>query len=232
MWCVRALLACGAFETVEFPLSMSASRKQRYLCLFALTFLLLEPSLEKRAWARALEEKSAGSALVVRPCAARKESSKSARKDKTKGKGTAGSEEAAIACLEAKDSALNIQEFFQSYLRAQAWRFGEERIVADGWIFARYLDKDELLQFAKEGPFAGNVTWTEGKAIVLLVTRKLDDGFTHVEISARMQGFGQNVDRFAPPRDSWNLDSSGVLEKNLIAALEDHCKSLHSSPPP
>jgi hypothetical protein len=210
---------------------MSAQRKQRFLSLFTLTFLLLEPSLERRAWAQAPEEKSAGSAPVVRPCVARKESSKSARKDKTKGKGAAGSEEAPIACLEAKDSALNIQEFFQSCLRAQAWRFGEERIVADGWIFARYLDKDELLQFAKEGPFAGRVTWTEGKAVVLVATLELDDSFTRVEISARMQGFGQNVDRFAPARDSWNLDSSGVLERNLIAALEDHCRSLHSSSP-
>ena len=210
---------------------MSAPRKQRSLFLFALAFLLLEPSFEKRVWAQAPEDKSAGSASVVRPCVARKEGSKPARRDKTKGKGAAGSEETPMACLEAKDSALNIQEFFQSYLRAQAWRFAEEKIVADGWIFARYLDKEELLQFAKEGHFAGRVTWTEGKAVVLVATRELDDGFTRVEISARLQGFGENVDRFAPARDSWNLDSSGVLEKTLIAALEDHCKSLHSSPP-
>lgn len=125
---------------------------------------------------------------------------------------------------------MNIQEFFQSYVRAQAWRFGEETIIADGWLFARYLDKDELLQFAKEGPFAGRVTWTEGKAVVQVATHELDDGYTRTEISARIQGFGQNADRFAPARDTWDLDSTGLLEKTLIAALEDHFKSFHSTP--
>jgi hypothetical protein len=75
------------------------------------------------------------------------------------------------------------------------------------------------------------VNWTDGKAIVQVRTRELDGGFSRVEISARFQGSGQNVDRFAPPRDSWDLESNGALEKNLIAALEAHVKSLHSSPP-
>lgn len=135
-----------------------------------------------------------------------------------------------MACVEAKDSPVNIQEFFQSYVRAQAWQFGEEKIIADGWLFARYLNKDELLQFAKESPFAGHVTWTEGKAVVQVATRELDDGYTRAEISAHIQGFGQNIDRFAPARDTWDLDSTGLLEKTLIAALEDHFKSLHSTP--
>lgn len=210
---------------------MSTALKQRLLCLFALVLFLFEPSFERRAYAQAPEDKPTGPGQLVRSCATPQASAKSAHKDKTKPKSAASSNETALACLEAQDSSLNIQEFFQSYVRAQAWRFGEERIVADGWIFARYLDKDELLQFAKEGRFAGHVTWNGGKALVVVSTRELDDGFTRVEVSARMQGFGQNVDRFAPARDSWNLDSSGLLEKNLIAALEDHCKSLHSSSP-
>jgi hypothetical protein len=110
---------------------MSAQRKQRLLSLHAYVFAF-GALVERRAWAQVPEEKSAGSASLVRPCVTRKESSKSARKDKAKGKGTADSEEAVMACLEAKDSALNIQEFFQSYLHAQGWRFGEERILADG----------------------------------------------------------------------------------------------------
>lgn len=166
---------------------------------------------------------------MVRPCGVHKESSKPSRKDNARKKADAALQENAIACVEASDSALNIQEFFQSYLRIHAWRFGEERIVADGWIFARYLDKDELLQFASEGLFAGHVTWTGGKAVVLVGTRELDDGYAQIEVSARVQGFGQNVDRFAPARDGWNLDSTGLLEKTLIAALKDHFKSLHST---
>jgi hypothetical protein len=168
---------------------------------------------------------------LIRSCAARPTSSKPGRKNKTKGKAVANASEFGPACLEVKDSPLNIQEFFQSYVRVQAWRFADEKVVADGWIFGRALDKDELLQFAKEGIFAGHVTWSEGKAVVLVATRELNDGYTRVEISVRLQGFGQNQDRFAPARDSWNLESTGLLEKTLIEALEDHCKSLHATPP-
>jgi hypothetical protein len=89
----------------------------------------------------------------VRPCVSHQANSRSARKDKAKGKANTGSEENSSACLEANSSPLDIQEFLQSYVRAQSWRFGEQRIVADGWIFARYLDKDELLQLAKEDTF-------------------------------------------------------------------------------
>lgn len=151
----------------------------------------------------------------------------SGRKHKTKGKSARNTGEAVSGCLEAKGSTLDIQEFFQSYLRAQSWQFGEEKIVADGWMFVRYLDKDELLQFAKEGVFASRVRWTGGKALVQVTTREIDGGFTRVEITAQLQGNGQNVDRFAPARDSWDLDSTGTLEKNLIAALDAHFRSLH-----
>ena len=167
---------------------------------------------------------------MVRPCAPRP-TSKPERKGKAKGKTAASLPEFAPFCLEAKDAPLSIQEFFQSYVRVEAWRFADERVVADGWIFARALDKDELLKFAKEGRFAGRVAWSEGKAVVRVSTRELDDGYTRVEISAHMQGYGENVDRFALARDSWDLDSTGVLEKTLIEALEGHFKSLHSAPP-
>ena len=167
----------------------------------------------------------------MRPCAVRPTNSKPVRKNKTKGKAVANASGIGPACLEVKDSPLSIQEFFQSYVRVQAWRFADEKVVADGWIFGRALDKDELLQFAKEGIFAGHVTWSEGKAVVLVATRELDDGYTRVEVSVHLQGFGENVDRFAPARDSWDLQSTGLLEKTLIEALEDHCKSLHATPP-
>jgi hypothetical protein len=167
-------------------------------------------------------DKPAATASIVRPCSALP-----ARKNKTKTKGAAKAEEFAFACLEAKGSPLEFQEFFQSYVRAQIWQIIEEKIVNDGWIFSRSLTKDELLQLAKEGLFAGRVNWTDGKVVVQVRTRELDGGFSRVEISARFQGSGQNVDRFAPPRDSWDLESNGALEKNLIAALEAHVKSLH-----
>jgi hypothetical protein len=209
---------------------MPTVRKKRRLFLLPFLLLPLGPSLENRAYAQAPEEGAVHSAVMVRPCALRP-TSKPDPKNKTKGKTAAHPPEFTLSCLEAKDSPLNIQEFFQSYVRVQAWSFVDERVVADGWIFARALGKDELLKFAKEGRFAGHVTWSEGKAVVRVSTRELDDGYTRVEISAHLQGFGENVDRFAPARDSWDLDSTGVLEKTLIDALEDHFKSLHSTPP-
>jgi len=191
---------------------------------YTFVLLLIFSSLNIAAPSQEPGEKSSPAAVVSHPCSAPQTSP--AHKEKPK----ANSREAkqiVPACLEAKASPLDIQEFFQNYLRVQGWRFGEEKIVADGWVFVRYLDKDELLQFAKEGIFAGRVKWTEGRALVQATTREIDGGFTRVEVSARMQGIGQSVDRFAPPKDTWDLDSTGALEKNLIDALDAHLKSLH-----
>lgn len=180
------------------------------VCRFEMPAIAQEPA-----------DKPAAPISIVRPCSA-----PMARKNKTRAKSAAKMEEFASACLEAKGSPLEFQEFFQSYVRAQVWQIIEEKIVEDGWIFSRSLTKDELLQFAKEGVFAGRVNWADGKALVQVRTRELDGGFSRVEIIARFQGSGQNVDRFAPPRDTWDLDSTGVLEKSLVAALEAHLKSL------
>jgi hypothetical protein len=192
--------------------------------LHNLAFLLIVCSLGIGARAQEPAEKASAGAELSRPCSAQMSSG---HKHKSKGKSARDAKEVVSGCLEAKSSTLNIQEFFQNYLRAQSWQFGEEQIVADGWMFVRYLDKNELLQFAKEGVFAGRVIWTGGKALVQVTTREIDGGFTRVEITAQLQGNGQNLDRFAQPRDTWDLDSSGLLEKTLIAALEDHFKSLH-----
>ncbi|HEX4543958.1 MAG TPA: hypothetical protein VH114_12380 [Candidatus Acidoferrum sp.] len=200
----------------------------RYFQSFKRNVLVILPSLcfalcpFETSIAQEPTDKPTAAASTVRPCSA-----PPARKNKTKAKGAARVEEFAFACLEAKGSPLEFQEFFQSYVRAQSWQISEERIVEDGWIFSRSLSKDELLQFAKEGPLSGRVNWTAGKALVQVRARELDGGFSRVEISARFQGGGQNVDRFAPPRDSWDLESNGALEKNLIAALDAHVKSLH-----
>lgn len=181
--------------------------------------------LQTNSSAQEPADRSDTASALSRPCQA--SSPASSRKDKAKANSAASRKATVSACLEARDSPLNIQEFFQSYARSQGWRFGKEEIVADGLMFARRLDKEELLQFAREGRFAGRVNWTEGKALVLVTTRELEDGFTRVEVAARLQGFGESVDRFAPAKDSWDLDSSGLLEKSLIAALDAHMRSRH-----
>ena len=174
-------------------------------------------------------EKPASEAPPSRPCPSRPSNPSS--KDKPKSKAPANQKESVSACLEAKGTPVDLQEFFQFYVRDQGWRIRGEKIGEDGWVFSRFLEKDELMQLVKQGFLAGRVKWTEGKALVQIETRDLGNGLTRVEISARFRGGGESVDRFAPPRDSWNLDSNGTLEKMLIAALEEHLKTMHSSPP-
>ena len=200
-------------------------RTPRLLLLSGLSLWFAVSSLAAQTAVQEPADKTATTSSVVRPCPVLP--ANPARKNKTKSRGAADSKEVGPACLEAKGSALDFQEFFQSHVRAQSWQISGEKIIEDGWIFSRYLNKDELLQFAKEGLFAGRVNWTEGKALIQVETRELDGGFTRVEVTAKFQGGGQSVDRFAPPRDSWDLDSNGALEKNLITALEAHVKSLH-----
>jgi hypothetical protein len=194
---------------------------------FAAFIFLFSCSFERQAAAQAPADQTADRTAVVRPCPTLPVNSKPARKEKTKRKGAADSNEAPPACLEAKASSLDIQEFLQSFIREQKWSIGEEKVAEDAWTFFRYLDKDELLRFADVGPFAGRVNWTEGKAFVKVNTVDAGGGFTRVLITARFEGHGQNADLFAPPQESWKLTSNGSLEKSLVSSLETHFQSLH-----
>jgi len=200
----------------------------------ALLLLLIAGALETRPSAQepvpSAADKATNEVAVSRPCPSRSAHSSSNSKDKSKSKSAPSSQEPVSTCLEAKGTPVDLQEFFQSYVREQRWRIRAEKIAEDAWIFSRFLDKDELAQLVKEGPLAGRVKWAEGKALVQIETHALEGGFTRVEVLARFQGGGQSLDRFAPPRDSWNLDSNGTLERMLIVALEAHLKSLHSFP--
>jgi hypothetical protein len=164
---------------------------------------------------------------IVRPCPAPSTSSKPARRGNRKRKGVVDSKEVPPACLEAKASALDIQEFLQSFIREQRWSIRREGVSEDAWTFFRSLEKDELLRFVDVGPFAGHVNWTEGKAFVKVNTGEAQGGFTRVLITAKFTGYGQNMDRFAPPQELWKPASNGTLEKSLVSALETHFQSMH-----
>lgn len=193
----------------------------------AFSFLIFSTSIDLQVAAQAPPDKTTGGTVILRPCPAIPGSSKPASKDKPKRKGAvAHLNEPAPACLEAKASALDIQEFFQSFVRTQGWNIGEEQGTEDLWTFARYLTKEELLRFAREGLFAGRVNWRDGRTLVQVRTVELDGGFTRVLVSARFEGYGQSVDQFAPPKESWHLDSNGSLENSMVSALEAHFKSL------
>ena len=200
--------------------------KSQMILLGALSLLVFFSTFETRGAAQEPSDKTTASVASVRPCPADSMNSKPARETKKKGKG-AGSNEIPPTCLEVQTPAMDVQDFFQSFVREQTWRIGEENVAEEAWSFYRYMDKGELLRFSKEGPFAGRVNWTQGKALIQVRTRELEKGFTRVEVTARFRGYGQNVDRFAPPKDSWLLESNGTLEKTLISALESHLNSQH-----
>ena len=199
----------------------------RAAILYAGFFLLILscPFAPPRA-AQGAGDKPAASASLTRPCPPVVVDSKHARKNRPKGKNAAASDQPVPGCVEAKARSLDVQEFFQSFIRTQGWKIGDEKTSEDSWTLFRYLEKDELLRCSKEGLLAGRVNWTAGKAFIQVTTRELQDGFTRVAVAAHYQGYGQNVDDFAPAKESWQLDSNGTLENELISALDAHFKSL------
>jgi hypothetical protein len=129
------------------------------------------------------------------------------------------------ACLEVKGNPIEVQEFLQALIRDQKWRIGQEQTSANSWSFVRNLEPEELVRFAHTEILGGSIVWTEGKAAVQVATAGATDGFTRVQIAAKVLGKGNTKERFARPTDFWPLVSKGTLESGMIAALEDHFKA-------
>jgi hypothetical protein len=128
--------------------------------------------------------------------------------------------------LEVHSAALDILGFLQSFVRDERWGLTDEQNAEDAWTFVRSLGRDELLGYTKSDANPGRKTWTGGKAFIQVRTLELDGGLNRVQVSANFQGYGQSSDQFAPPRESWLLDSNGSLEARLVSALETHFKSI------
>lgn len=167
-------------------------------------------------------------AVVVRPCNIAPVQKPRKEKDRSKRKGSPEPTVSSTdACLEIQATAIDIQEFFQNYVREQKWKIADEHAAENAWTFYRYLEKDELLDAAKGDSSTTRVVWTGGKAFFQIRTADLDRGFARVSISATFQGYGENPDQFAPPREFWRMNSNGKLEAQLLSALETHFKTLH-----
>jgi len=164
---------------------------------------------------------------LTRPCLNADSGSKSSKEKKKTGKKTLGdtNAETSRSCLEVHSTALEIQEFLQAYGREEKWKSIEEQVAEDAWTFSRKLDKDELLQYTTRDAKSDGVNWTSGMVFVQVRTAEIDAGFVRVQVSARFQGYGQNPDRFAPPKESWPLSSNGGLENHLLSVLEAHFKT-------
>jgi len=131
------------------------------------------------------------------------------------------------SCIEVQGQPIEIQEFLQNTARRQGWRIGEDRASEDTWFYVRYLDAGELDKYATIKVLIEPVIFSNGKAAVTIRTADLGDGFARVQITSHFQGEGKSADRASPqPASTWPLTSKGVLEQELVNALQTSFKPL------
>jgi hypothetical protein len=187
--------------------------------VFALVFYLLLPG------PTALPNQSTSARAVTRACAEGWDGTGPKTKKKLRKHAKEDPQVKGAACIELAFSPLEIQEYLQSYVRSQQWKFGEEHLTEDSWTFSRELGKDELLSFTNKNANLARVNWSGGTALVQVSTVQVAEGFARTVIRASFRGYGQNADQFAQQREYWELESSNNLETSIRSALEAHFKS-------
>jgi hypothetical protein len=187
--------------------------------MFALLFYLLLPG------PTALPNQSTSARGVTRACAVGWDGTGPKTKKKLRKHAKEDPQNKGAACIELAFSPLEIQEYLQSYVRSQQWKFGEEHLTEDSWTFSRELGKDELLSFTNKNENLARVNWSGGTALVHVSTVQVAEGFARTVIRASFHGYGQNADQFAQQREYWELESNGNLETSIRSALEAHFKS-------
>jgi hypothetical protein len=166
-------------------------------------------------------------AVASRPCSANPVLIYTAKKKNAKQPKHPLPPEPAPACVEIKGDPLGIQEFLQNSVREQSWRMGENHASEDMWSFVRYFNPDELDTYADTKVLIEPVKFTSGKAAATVRTTDIGSGYTRVQISVHFQGAGKSTDStWAQPATVWPLSSKGVLEKELVGALETRYKAL------
>lgn len=167
-------------------------------------------------------QQSPPSKPIVRPCAdSWNESEWSAKKNRSKGAKKELKKEPG-ACIELAFSALEIQEYLQSYGRKERWKITADRLNEDSWTFSLDLDKDELLRDTSADSNPQTVEWKGGTARVNVNTAELTDGFTRTIIRARFRGYGRNQDQFAMQKEYWDLESNNAFENSITSALRNY----------
>jgi hypothetical protein len=124
-----------------------------------------------------------------------------------------------------KGQPIEIQEFLQSVARDLKWRIGDNHASEVSWTFVRYLNDDELAKYSDTKVLVEPVVFTSGKAAIIVRTTELSEGFARVQIATHIQGDGKSTDQIsAQPGTSWPLGSKGVLEGELLSALQSGYK--------
>jgi hypothetical protein len=128
-------------------------------------------------------------------------------------------------CLEVVGQPIEIQEFLQSTVRELQWRIGENHASEDSWSFVRYLSDEELAKYGDTKVLVEPVEFVGGKAAVGIRTTELEGGYARVQIVTHFQGEGKSTDKvWAQPGNSWPLRSTGVMEQELVNALQTRFK--------
>lgn len=182
--------------------------------------LLLLVALANDVFAQ-LPEGPPGANWATREC---KTVSPSPKKSARKGKKTTPQVDSTDACLEVGAASLDVQERLQAVVRNGRWNISDEDIDQFFWTFSVQLTRNELVADTKPDAAAAQMEWTGGKALVMVQTSNLSGGYTRLTVSAKFDGFGESVDKFAPERASWKLKSNGRLEAGLIAELRKRLK--------
>jgi hypothetical protein len=169
--------------------------------------------------ASARQSSEQGAHPSVRAC--KGEDGKGAEKARgKKKKGAQGEVDSGSACLEIHSPTLDVQEQLQALVRELRWRVGDEEISESLWNFSMELTAEELLGYAKPDATKERMEWRSGKAVVLVKTAELGEGYTRVIVSAQFEGYGELNDALATKRTSWALGSNGKLEARLISGLQ------------
>jgi len=131
------------------------------------------------------------------------------------------------ACVEVKGEAIEVQEFLQSAVREFQWRIGENHASEDTWSFVRYLSEEDLEKYADTKVLLEPVKFTGGKVAVLVRTSEVSDGYVRVQITVHFEGEGKSTDKISgQPGTVWPLKSKGLLEQELISALQSRYKHV------
>jgi hypothetical protein len=166
---------------------------------------------------------------VVRPCAdSWSDSTSNARKNRPNSSKKKTHRKTG-ACIELAFSTLEIQEYLQSYARAQQWKISDDRVNEDSWTFSVELDKDTLLRDTTEDSTTGRVEWTGGTVRVHMNTTQLPDGYTRTIVRASFRGHGRSADQFAIQKEYWQLDSNNNFEDSIVSALRSHFTATSSA---
>jgi hypothetical protein len=131
-----------------------------------------------------------------------------------------------VSCVEVHSGILDVQEFLERFVRNQEWTLLDERADEQTLTYIRKLQTNELLNYTNSRGNRDAVVWTGGKAFIQMKTTTLSQGFTRIEIVVTFEGHGENQDSFAPPKETWPLESNGSLETALITAVENHFRSI------